>query len=199
MNEAEQLCRRVDELETTIQQLKARNEQLQHQIVDLALVDLSLKESSGLDLIHRIKSRCPQVQILVVSTYDESLFAERVLSAGAMGYINKQEATDQLIDAIHTVLNGRVFLSSQMTDCMLQRAAGNLNSLGQSPEQILSDREFEVFELIGRGLAIREVAARLHLSSKTVERYRENIKEKLHVKSATDLVRRATQWVLENT
>jgi DNA-binding NarL/FixJ family response regulator len=165
---------------------------------DLMIVDLSLKHGNGLELCKDVQFQHPHVKMLVASAHDEMLFAERVLHAGAMGYVNKKEATDQLVEAIRRVFEGRVYLSAEMTERMLCRAIGSTDHLYQSPISSLSDRELQVFELIGHGQTTRQIAGTLGLSLKTVESYRENIKHKLSLTSGSDLTRRAVQWVLED-
>jgi len=166
---------------------------------DLVIVDMSLKGGSGLELIKEVKALYPQIRMLVASMHDETLFAERALRAGAMGYVNKQEATKQLTKAIQQVMSDKIFLSEAMTDRMLCRSVGSDNYSEKSPIETLSDRELEVFELIGQGETTRHIADKLHLSPKTVETYRENIKDKLNLENATELTRHAVQWVLENS
>ncbi len=170
---------------------------LESQKPDLLIVDLSLKESSGLELIKRIKARNPEAKMLVSSMFEESLYAERVLSAGALGYVHKQEGQERVIEAIRCVLSGRVWLSSAMSDRMLRRMTISQAAPSQSPVHALSDRELEVFEQIGRGCATKDIARQLHLSIKTVETHREKIKAKLGLKSAAELNRAAFQWVAE--
>ena len=148
---------------------------------DLVIVDLSLKGSSGLELIKRIKSRESGSKMLVSSMFDESLYAERVLNAGALGYVSKQEAMEKVIEAIRCVLSGRVYLSAAMSDRMLHRLTRDHQVPERSPVETLSDRELEVFEAIGRGRTTGEIAAHLHLSVKTVETHREKIKAKRFV------------------
>jgi DNA-binding NarL/FixJ family response regulator len=164
---------------------------------DLLIVDLSLKESSGLELIKRIKSKNTDVKMLVSSMFEESLYAERVLSAGALGYVHKQEGMERVIEAIRCVLSGRVWLSTAMSDRMLRRMTISQAPPTQSPVHSLSDRELEVFEQIGRGRSTKDIARQLHLSIKTVETHREKIKAKLDLKSASELNRAAVQWILE--
>src|SRR5262249_3630226 len=132
------------------------------------------------------------------SMHDESLFAERSLRAGAYGYINKQEATDKVVHAIRLVLEGKVYLSGPMTERMLQRATSG-DVVAELPSERLSDRELEVFQRLGKGLATREIADRLKLSIKRIETYREHIKAKLGLKNSAELSRHAAQWALENT
>jgi DNA-binding NarL/FixJ family response regulator len=171
---------------------------LDSQKPDLLIVDLSLKESSGLELIKRIKSRNSDAKMLVSSMFEETLYAERVLSAGALGYVHKQEGMERVIEAIRCVLSGRVWLSTAMSDRMLRRmSTSQAAAPTQSPVHALSDRELEVFELIGRGRGTKDIAKQLHLSVKTVETHREKIKTKLGVKSGSELSRAAVQWVLE--
>ncbi len=165
---------------------------------DVAVVDLSLKSGDGLDLIKRIKDRNHHIQMLVWSMHSESLYAERVLRAGAMGYVNKDQATDTIILAIRRVLEGKVWLSEAMAERMLRRAVGPAQPGDTgSPLDILADRELEVFRLIGEGLKTVEVAEQLHLSVKTVETYRDRIRKKLNIGSGVELVRLATEWVLK--
>jgi DNA-binding NarL/FixJ family response regulator len=166
---------------------------------DLVIIDLSLKDGSGIELIKEIRARNEHARMLVTSMHDESLFAERVLRAGAKGFIGKQEATGNIVEAARQVLDGRVYLSTQMSDQMLHRLVSGTEESQQSPIDALSDRELEVFEMIGRGLTTRQIATQLELSPKTVETYRENIKAKLNLPNGTALTRHAVQWLLENT
>src|SRR5580704_156536 len=170
---------------------------LENQKPDLLIVDLSLKESSGLELIKRIKARHPDAKMLVSSMFEESLYAERVLNAGALGYVHKQEGMEKVIEAIRCVLSGRIWLSNSMNDRMLRRMTVSQPAPSQSPVHTLSDRELEVFEMLGRGRATKDIAKQLHLSIKTVETHREKIKAKLGLQSAAELNRAAVQWVLE--
>jgi DNA-binding NarL/FixJ family response regulator len=160
---------------------------------DLVIVDLSLKRSSGLDLVKNIKSAHPQVGILVLSMHDETLYAERVLHAGASGYIMKQEAADQVLKAIRTVLGGGIHLSEGMSATFMHRLARGKSAKGGSVMERLSDRELEVFRLIGEGRGTREIAEQLRLSIKTVESHRAHLKEKLNLKKASELVLLAIQ------
>jgi len=166
---------------------------------DLAVVDISLKTGSGIDLIKRIKDRNDSVRMLVWSMHSESLYAERALRAGALGYINKDQATDKIIEAIRRVLEGKVYLSDAMAEKMLHRAVGvGREEVTRSPLDALADRELEVFRLIGHGVKTAEIAKQLHLSVKTVETYRDRIRQKLDLSDGTELAHYATQWVLEN-
>ncbi len=166
---------------------------------DLAVIDLSLRNGHGLDLIRQIRARDAGIKMLVLSMHDEKLFAERALRAGALGYINKEEATGKVIDAIRQVLAGKVYVSSAMTERLLKRATGGEEAEALLPSERLSDRELTVFQMIGQGLATREIAERLHLSVKTIETYREHIKAKLGLKNSAELSRHAAQWVFENS
>ncbi|MDA1049200.1 MAG: response regulator transcription factor [Planctomycetota bacterium] len=166
----------------------------------LVILDISLQRGNGIELTKCLKARHPNVKVLISSMHDESLFAERALRAGALGYINKQEATDKVIGAIRQVLDGQIYLSSEMTNHLLHRLGNHRDELLERPSlESLSDREWEVFELIGRGLATRQIAKQLHLSIKTIETHREHIKEKLALTSGAELTRHAIQWVLEDS
>ena len=162
---------------------------------DLAIIDLSLAAGSGLDLIEHIKARNSKILMLVASMHDESLYAERVLVAGARGYINKQEAQEKIIQAIRQVLKGKVYLSEHMTE----RILNNMVSRTDDKQGIgsLSNRELQVFEMIGQGIAPGKMAKQLNISVKTIETHQAHIKKKLGVTSAHKLTHRAIRWVLE--
>jgi DNA-binding NarL/FixJ family response regulator len=160
----------------------------------LVLADISLPDKSGLELIKDILALRSNASILVVSMHDETLYAERVLRGGARGYIMKQEGGKKLMDAIRHVLSGQIYVSEKMSAKILEIFSGRRNDSGASPVGRLSDREFEVFQLIGQGRGTREIAEHLHLSVKTIEVHRANIKEKLKIQTATDLVRYAVRW-----
>jgi DNA-binding NarL/FixJ family response regulator len=163
---------------------------------DVAVVDISLKTGNGIELVKNIKARYPELPILVLSMHDESLYAERALRAGSLGYIMKEEATEQVLIAIRRVLKGEIFLSEKMKSRMLQQlTTGGRNKVVVSPIENLTDRELEVFRLIGEGRSTRQIAAELHLSVRTVEAYREYIKSKLNLRNATELVQHAFHWV----
>jgi len=160
---------------------------------DAAIVDISLKGSSGIELLKNIKVQYPKLLVLVLSMHDESLYAERALRAGASGYIMKQEATDQVLGALRKVLNGEIYLSEKMSSKLMhQLVSGRGMDTGSLMER-LSDRELEIFGLIGEGRGTRQIAEQLHLSVKTIESHRAHIKEKLNLKNATELVHRAIQ------
>ncbi len=163
---------------------------------DLAIIDLSLKEGSGLDLIQSIIKILPQLKILVISAHDESLYAHRVLAAGARGYINKEEAPEKLIEGIHALLDGDFFFSESVTKTLIRGRLGSVKPAIMQGLELLTNRELQVFEQIGHGQSTREIADALFLSIKTIERHKENIKNKLHIEHATQLVQHATQWVM---
>ena len=163
---------------------------------DIAVIDLTLKTGHGIELLERLKTRAPNLKTLVSSMHDETLFAERVLRAARKGYVTKQEPPDVLLKAIRQVLRGELYLSPRMTSRLLNRVVAG-PSTQEDPVQGLSNREVEVYEMIGQGLTIQQIAARLHLSPKTIETHREKIKQKLNVRSSAELNRRAVQWVLE--
>lgn len=162
---------------------------------DLAIVDISLKDVGGIELIKQIRARNDQMKILVSSMHDEKLYAERCLHAGAMGYVSKEEATAKIVDAIRQVMSGKVYLSPEMSEHFLSRMVQVGPDAERPSIESLSDRELEVFELIGRGMTTRKIAEALNLSMKTIETYRENIKIKLGLRNSTELIRRAVQWV----
>lgn len=165
---------------------------------DVVIVDISLGKDNGLDLIKEVRDRVPDAKMLVHSMHDETMFAERVLRAGALGYVGKNEPTQVLIDAITHVMAGEIHLSPRMTNRILHRAVGNEGILpDESPVRSLSDRELQVFEMIGRGLNTKQIATRLGLSIKTIESHRENIKGKLGLVNAIELTREALRWILE--
>ena len=162
---------------------------------DLVTIDLTLGDSGGLELIKNIKSRHPNLPMLIISIHDESLYAERVLRAGARGYIMKQEATEKVTEAIGKVLAGQVYISECMSERIVRSFLGG-SAKGRSPAVgNLSDRELEVFRLIGQGYGTRKIAEILHLSIKTIETYRAHIKEKLDLNNAARLLQYAVQWV----
>jgi DNA-binding NarL/FixJ family response regulator len=160
------------------------------------IIDLSLKTGHGIDLIEQIKAHDDQIKMVVSSMHDEALFAERVLRAGAVGYLNKQEPTERIVDAIRQVMRGEIALSPRMSNRLLHSVVGG-EPLGQDPIQTLSNRELEVFDMIGQGMSTKQIASKLHLSHKTIETHREKIKTKLNLNNANELAHRAVQWVLE--
>ncbi len=162
---------------------------------DIVIIDISLKDINGLELIKNIKVRYPKLPILVLSMFDESLYAERVLRAGAKGYIMKQEATEKVVTAIRKVLKDEIYVSDSMAARMLHKLAGGMNVKGTTPIEILSDRELEVFQLIGQGLGTRQIAKKLQRSIKTIESYRAHIKEKMKFEHSSELIHHAIEWV----
>lgn len=186
-----ELAGEADGLSTAMREFRRRP-------ADVVTADVSLKNGSGLELARELKAQNSEVRVLICSTHDESLYAERALRAGARGYINKQEPAELLLTAIRRILDGHVYLSERMTERLLCRTLGNGDPIDDSPLETLSDRELEVFEQIGRGVTTRQIASHLHLSPKTIETYRENIKSKLNLQNATELTQHAVQWVLEH-
>ena len=162
----------------------------------VVVIDITLGAEDGLELIDYIKSRWPTMKMLVSSAHDEQTFAGRVLRAGALGFVSKREPLPQVIAALRQVLRGEVYLSPQMATCLLQRAVVG-ESLDQNPVQALSNRELQVFEMIGEGQNTREIARKLGISPKTVESHRKVVKTKLGAQTSAQLSRRAFQWVQE--
>jgi DNA-binding NarL/FixJ family response regulator len=161
----------------------------------MAVVDISLRETSGIELIKDINVQYPNLPVLALSMHDESLYAERALRAGAKGYIMKAEATEKVITAIRKILIGEIYVSDKMAAKMVRKLVGSKAEISTSPVERLSDRELEVFHLIGKGYGTRQISERLHLSIKTIETYRTHIKEKLSLANAAELLRYAIQWV----
>jgi DNA-binding NarL/FixJ family response regulator len=162
---------------------------------DMAIVDISLKETSGMELIKDLNAQYPNLPILALSMHDESLYAERTLRAGAKGYIMKAEATEKVIIAIRKILSGEIYISDKMASKMMRKFVGSSTEIKTSPVERLSDRELEVFQLIGKGFGTRQISERLFLSIKTIETYRAHIKEKLNLADAAELLQYAIQWV----
>lgn len=163
---------------------------------DLAIVDISLPGMNGVELIKELQVLYPDVLLLVVSRHDEDLYAERVIRAGAKGYVMKQEGKAVIVKAVRRILNGGTYLSDSITDKLLMSiSTGSRDDATKSPLDLLSDRELEVFELTGHGLGAKDIADRMHISPKTVQSYQTRIKNKLNLDSARELVRRAVQWV----
>ncbi len=160
----------------------------------LVIIDLTLKNSDGLELIKDVRVAWPKIAVLVVSMHDESLFAERVIRAGARGYITKQEATRNILTAVRRVLSGSIYLNERAASHLLTRLAGVQKPGPADPGELLADRELQVFELTGYGLNTHQIAQRLNIGSKTVETYRARIREKLNIKDANELLQRAISW-----
>jgi len=165
---------------------------------DLVLVDISLKSGHGIELIKRIRSLDPAVKMLVISGFQESLYAERAFRAGALGYLNKQESNEKMIEAIRTVLAGERFLSPEISRRLINQALG-ASDVTKTPIEQLTDRELEIFRMIGEGLTTGAIANRLFVSTHTIDSHRENMKRKLGIKTAAELSRAAVQWLLENS
>ena len=165
---------------------------------DLVMIDISLKTGHGIDLVKQIRARHPKMKMLVNSMYDERVYAERSLQAGALGYLNKETARENVIDAIRTVLAGRTYLSPEMTDRIVKSRVGGMIEPGKSPIESLSERELQVLALIGQGKTTSAIANELHLSVHTIDTYREKLKIKLNLANSAELNRYAVQWVLEN-
>jgi DNA-binding NarL/FixJ family response regulator len=164
---------------------------------DLVIVDISLKNSNGIELVKRLKARDGALRILVWSMYPESLYAERALRAGAQGYVNKGQSASQIMKAIQMVLDGKLFLSEEMSVKLLGRMiAGEDKKLEHFSIDALTDRELEAFELLGRGHTTQMIATKMHVSPKTVETYRARIKEKLGLCNAIELMQHAVQWAM---
>ena len=164
---------------------------------DLAIVDITLKDAYGIELVKQLKDRESHIPVLVLSMHDESMYGERAIRAGAKGYLNKQEASKKVITAIRTILGGDIFVSDKMKAAMLQKMAGGHRPEGQAPTDVLSDRELEVFQLLGQGQTVRQIAEMLFVSPKTVEAHREHIKEKMNFKTSSELLRFAIQFTMK--
>jgi len=162
---------------------------------DLVILDISLKSGSGIDLIKSLKDHLPYLPILVVSMHDEFLYGERAIRAGAKGYVMKQEADEVVVGAIRHVLNGGIYLSEQIKEKMLLAMSNRGRPTQESPIERLSDRELEVFRLLGMGRGTRQIAEEINVSIKTVESYRARIKEKMSIDNATELLQQAVLWV----
>jgi len=162
---------------------------------DVAVVDLALKHSSGLDLVKSLRVQCPAVKVLVFTMHDEPLYAERVLKAGAHGYVTKEEGSEKAIEAIRSVLQGKPYISGGLANRMIESLTGFAKSKTSGGLESLSDRELEVLDLIGRGLGSQEIARHFKVSVKTVESHREHLKAKLGLRRATELVQYAFNWV----
>ncbi len=160
---------------------------------DIAVVDLSLKETSGLELVKTIKSRWPSIGVVVLSMHDEEIYAERAIRAGARGYVMKRESTKRIIIAIRDVFQGKLCVSEQMSASFAEKFIGGRTAAASSIQE-LSDRELEVFDLLGRGLGTRQIAEALNVSIKTIQAYCARIKQKMHLNTASELLREAVRW-----
>lgn len=183
-----EVCGEADNIAQAMEIIRATQPQA-------AIVDITLKGSSGLELLKDLKSQSIDLPVLVLSMHDESLYAERAIRAGAKGYITKDEASDKVMSAIRKVMAGEVYLSESMTSRILKNLTDGKSFFEGSALNRLTDRELEVFQLIGKGKTAREIAETLHLGLTTIDTYRARIKEKLNIKNATELVHHATEWV----
>jgi DNA-binding NarL/FixJ family response regulator len=182
-----QVCGEAEEAHAAMQAVAQRRP-------DIMILDLSLNGPDGLEVLKGIRASDPDLPVLILSMHDEAIYAERALRARANGYIMKQEATEKVLIAVRRIMNGEVYLSDRMSNKMLQQYISGAPSMIQSRISSLSDRELEVFRLIGEGRATREIAEELHLSVKTVETYQAHIKEKLALRSGRELIQHAIQW-----
>ncbi len=187
------VCAEAESGKTTLQAVERENP-------DLLLMDLMLQGEDGLELIKRVRALRPKLPILVVSMQDEQIYAERVLRAGASGYLMKSEAADLFLEAIRTVVKGEIHVSKVMGVRLLRRFMHGTsgNGGGDQPESLLTDRELHVYQMIGGGLPTRTIASQLGISPKTVDTYREHIKNKLGLSDGAALARSATEWVLSH-
>jgi DNA-binding NarL/FixJ family response regulator len=181
------VCGEAEDAHTAMESLTATRP-------DILVVDISLNGPDGLDLLKNVRSRHPDLPVLILSMHDESIYAERALRAGAQGYIMKQEATEKVLVALRRILSREIYVSERIANRMLHRYIGNPGASKPSSIADLTDRELEVFRLIGEGHATRQIAEELHISVKTVESYQSHIKEKLSLRSARELVQHAIQW-----
>jgi DNA-binding NarL/FixJ family response regulator len=163
---------------------------------DMVVLDISLNGPDGLDVLKEIRTNTTNLPVLILSMHDESIYAERAMRAGANGYIMKQEATEKVLVAIRRILQGEVYLSDRLTNTMLQQYVRGASPAKGSPLVNLTDRELEVFRLIGEGHGTRQIAEELHLSVKTIESYQAHIKEKLALRNARELVQHAIEWTV---
>ena len=186
-----EVCGEAASANEALERVKATNP-------DLAIIDIQLVESSGIELIREIKDRFPSVKMLVISAYDDSLYAERALRAGALGYLNKRLCQKNILEAVRAVLDGRRYVSEEMTQRLVSLAVSGGDPTFSDPVQSLSDRELEVFQMIGQGLKSSAIANRLFLSVHTIDSHREKIRHKLGLRNGNELMQRAVQWVLNN-
>jgi len=181
------VCGEAEEAQAALQAIAQRRP-------DIMILDLALNGPDGIELLKTIRAADTTLPVLILSMHDEAIYAERALRARANGYIMKQEATEKVLVAVRRILNGEVYLSDRMSSKLLQQYIGGSPSMMQSRISLLSDRELEVYRLIGEGRATREIAEELHLSVKTVETYQAHIKEKLALRSGRELIQHAIQW-----
>lgn len=182
-----EVCGEAEDAQSAMQAIAERRP-------DILIVDISLNGPDGLDLLKNIRISYPSLPVLILSMHDEAIYAERALRARANGYIMKQEATEKVLVAVRRILNGDVYLSDRMANKMLRQYIGGASAAMESRLSSLSDRELEVFRLIGEGRATREIAEELRLSIKTVETYQAHLKEKLSLRTGRELIHHAIQW-----
>lgn len=181
------VCASVETIKDACRAIKEENP-------DMVIIDISLRDDNGLELVEKIKEEYNSLPTLVLSMYDESLYAERAFAAGGRGYVMKQEAITSVVTAIRELRNGNLYASEKIKEKVLKRLMQQPDPEDESPLSVLTNRELEVFRLIGKGLASKEISRQLHISIKTVGTYRENIKEKLKLKHYTELVKYAVHW-----
>lgn len=181
-------CGEAEDLKSTLKSIPEANP-------DLILVDMRLANEDGLDLIKAVKSEYPDMPMLAISQFDETVYAERVLRAGGSGYLMKEEAAEEVLSAIRTVLKGELYVTRKMAVLVLHKLLEQPNSSQHGDVASLSDRELQVFSLLGSGLSTRKIATKLGVSFKTIESHRENIKRKLGIGDAASLLRHAADWV----
>jgi len=182
------VCGVAEEMHSALQSIDSTNP-------DIVILDISLSGPDGLDLLKHLRTRHPKLPVLMLSMHDESIYAERTLRAGANGYIMKQEATEKVLVAVRRILSNEIYVSERIASNMLRHYVRGDQRVQNSPVTELSDRELEIFRLIGQGHATRQIANELHLSVKTVESYQAHIKEKLSLHSARELVQHAIRWM----
>lgn len=183
-----EVCGQAESAEEAISDIPAKKP-------DIVVIDISLPGMNGIELIKHLKAQNPELLMLVVSRHDEDMYAERAIKAGARGYLMKMEAGDVIVNAIRRILKGQIYLSEEINNKLLMGMMSGGQVGRSSPLEILSDRELEVFELIGNGTTTREIAERMHVSVKTVESYRTRIKSKLDISTGNELIKQAVQWV----
>lgn len=181
------VCGEAEEMHSALQSIDSTKP-------DIVVLDISLNGPDGLDLLKHLRSRHPKLPVLMLSMHDESIYAERTLRAGANGYIMKQEATEKVLIALRRILSNEIYVSDRIANNMLRHYVRGDQGAQSSPVTELSDRELEIFRLIGQGHTTRQIANELHLSVKTVESYQAHIKEKLSLHSARELVQHAIRW-----
>ncbi|HEV8544393.1 MAG TPA: response regulator transcription factor, partial [Verrucomicrobiae bacterium] len=169
-------------------------ENFKKKLPDIVILDVTLKNANGIEVLKNLKVHYPNIRVLMLSMHDENLYALRALKAGAQGYIMKAAATEKVVQAIRQILGGELYLSDVMAKKTMAQLVGRRKEPGASPLEDLSDRELEVFTMVGEGLTTRQIAEKLHLSVKTIETHKAHIKEKLNLQSATELVQHAIHW-----